>query len=499
MKTEKDSKLKTRATLVLCTLGLALAATALLANPNIICQQARQLGFSSCKSSACQEEASIAALTSAYGDLADQITAAALAEAGLLSQRLDELSYGIGARITGSAALERAIRWVRDEMRSDGLEEVQLQAVEGIANWTRGRESLELLAPRHMALSMVGLGGSIGGDLTGEVLVVASFEDLAAKAAQAHGKIVLFNEPYVSYEETVVYRSTGAVEAAKVGAVAALVRSVQSFSMGNPHTGVMAYADNVTRIPTAALSLEHADLLQWLSDRNETITVRLKMEAQTHAPVASHNVLGQVSGRKSPHEVVTVGGHIDSWDVGLGAMDDGAGLLVTWEAVRVVAFVDEEQGTDDVNGGITYAKTHSHETHVMAIESDSGAFQPRGFYAWGASPALSTVGHVARALLAGLNATEIDRTEYGGTDVTPLHQMYGTLTMELKTDASKYFWYHHSVADTPDKMDPQEMARCAATVAIMAYTIADIEEQLPREHPLALKEAQALRMAVASQ
>jgi carboxypeptidase Q len=325
------------------------------------------------------------------------------------------------------------------------------------------------------------------------VLVVRSFDDLAAKAAEARGKIVLFDVPFTGYGATVQYRSRGAIEAAKVGAVAVLIRSVASNSMQNPHTGAMRYDTAVTRIPAAALSVEDAMLLHRMYARGEPIVVTLKMEAQTHPDALSRNVVAELVGREKPDEVVVLGGHIDSWDVGQGAMDDGGGSVVAWEVlrvlkrlglrprrtIRVVLWTNEENG---LRGANAYRDAHAAELskHVLAMESDAGVFAPQGFSVDGSEEAVEMMRGLA-PLLESIGATRI--TPGGaGADVGPLTAL-GVPGLGLQVDGTRYFWYHHSEADTMDKLDPREMAQCVAAMAVMAYIIAEMPETLPRRAP----------------
>ena len=301
-----------------------------------------------------------------YQAVADRIIRTALADSSAYN-RLGELVDRFGHRLSGSASLEQAIDWVLAEMRRDGLDRPGTEPVK-VPHWVRGRESVDLIQPRPMPLVMLGLGGSVGTPkkgITAPVLVVGSFDELTARAAEAKGKIVLFDAPFVSYGQTVAYRVGGASAAAKVGAVACLIRSVASYSIRSPHTGVMRYDSTVARIPTAALSVEDAMMLHRMQDRGQPVTVRLYMEARTLPDADSRNVMAEVTGREHPDEVVVMGGHIDSWDVGQGAMDDGGGLVVAWEAVslihrlglhprrtiRVVGWTNEENGS---KGGEAY-------------------------------------------------------------------------------------------------------------------------------------------------
>jgi carboxypeptidase Q len=368
-----------------------------------------------------------------------------------------------------------------------------------VPRWVRGDESAELLAPRAQPLHMIGLGGSVGtpaGGITADVLVVGSAEELAARAADARGKIVLFDVPFTTYGETVRYRSLGAAAAAKAGAVASLIRSVSSFSMQNPHTGSMRYIDTtVVRVPAAAVSVEDAMMLHRMQQRGERIRVRLTMGARTLPDAPSRNVVAEIVGRERPEEVVVISGHLDSWDVGQGAMDDGGGSVAAWEAVRlmqrlglrprrtvrVVLWTNEENG---VRGGTAYRDTHRAQLdrHVLAIESDNGVFRPFGFRFQGPDASLPMMRQIAR-LLEPIGAGRMEKGD-GEADVGPMIAL-GVPGLALDVDGTKYFWYHHSSADTMDKLDPGEIARCVAAMAVAAYVVADMPGTIPHEVPRA--------------
>jgi carboxypeptidase Q len=430
-------------------------------------------------------------VTTRYREVADRIIAAALADSSAYA-RLGEMVDRVGHRLSGSESLERAIDWMLAEMTRDGLANVRGEPVM-VPVWVRGRESAQLVEPRPMGLPMLGLGGSVGTPpegITAEVLVVGSFGELEARGAEARGKIVLFDVPWAGYGPTVQYRLHGAVAAARHGAVASLIRSVTPESQRSPHTGMMTYVDSVPRIPHAAITVEDAMLLRRLQERGERIVVRLRMEAQTLPDAPSRNPVGELVGRERPDEVVVLGGHIDSWDVGQGAMDDAGGVVATWEAVRlltrlgltprrtirVVGWTNEENG---LRGGTAYRDTHRDalDRHVLAIESDAGVFRPLGFGFTGSDSAFALVRQVG-ALLEGIGAGEIRRGG-GGADIGPIMRE-GVPGMGLDVDGTRYFWYHHSEGDTLDKLDPRDMALCVAALAVMAYVAADLEEPLPR-------------------
>jgi carboxypeptidase Q len=422
---------------------------------------------------------------------ADRIIDAAVKDSTAWN-RLAELTETFGARFSGTPALERAIDWMLAKMKEDGLQNVRGERVM-VPVWVRGAESAQLLQPRAQNLPMLGLGGSIGtppAGITADVIVVSSFSDLTSKAARAVGKIVLFDVPFTSYGETVQYRARGAVEAAKVGAVAALVRSVTPYSMRTPHTGGMFYDSTVRRIPAAAITVEDAQMLRRMQDRGERVRVKLAMSARMLPDAPSRNVVAEIVGSEKPDEIVVFGGHIDSWDVGRGAMDDAGGVVVAWEAVRllqrlglkpkrtirVVGWTNEENGG---RGGQGYRDAHKAEVdkHVLAIESDGGVFKPLGYGFTGSDAALDIVKQIG-TLLDRIGAGAIVKGG-GGADIAPIMAL-GVPGMGLNVDGTKYFWYHHTDADTIEKLDPRDMALCVATMAVMAYIVADLPEPLPR-------------------
>jgi carboxypeptidase Q len=342
---------------------------------------------------------------------------------------------------------------------------------------------------------MLGLGGSIGTPQKGveaEVLVVNSFKDLKAKAKQAKDKIVLYDVPFTTYGETVQYRVSGAVEAAKVGAVASLIRSVGPFSMKTPHTGNSRYQDGVKKIPHAAITGEDASLLHRLQKRGETVRVQLYMEARTLPDTKSRNIVAEIRGSEKPEEIVVLGGHIDSWDVGQGAMDDAGGCFAAWEAlklmkelglrprrtVRLVMWTNEENG---LRGAKKYRdlvkENDTLHNHVLAMESDGGVFTPRGFGFSGSDEAYEIIEQIG-SLLKPIGADKITRGG-GGADISPLMNE-GIPGMGLRVDGSRYFWYHHTSADTIDKLSAEEYKKCVATMAVMAYTVANMEKTLPK-------------------
>lgn len=430
-------------------------------------------------------------LADQYREPAGRIIQAALADSAAW-QRLAELTDRFGHRLSGSASLEQAIDWMLVEMRRDGLDGVRGEPVM-VPRWVRGEESAELLAPRPVPLAMLGLGGSIGtppAGITADVMVVAGFEELTRRAAEARGRIVLFDAPFTSYGATVQYRVNGAVAAARAGAVASLIRSVASGSMRSPHTGVMNYDSAVPRIPHAALSVEDAAMIHRMVDRGERVRLKLVMNARTLPDAPSRNVVAELRGRERPEEIVVMGGHIDSWDVGTGAMDDAGGVVAAWEAIRllnrlglrprrtirVVGWTNEENGG---RGATAYRDRHEAELgdHILALESDNGVFRPRGI-GFSGSPAARVLIREIVALLAPIGADSVGGGG-GGADIGPIMRR-GVPGMSPMVDGARYFWYHHSPADTVDKLDPRDMAAVVALMAVVTYVVADMPDRLPR-------------------
>ena len=433
------------------------------------------------------------AIPAKYAAIASRIINAAQADSSAAWNLIAELTDRFGHRLSGSAALEQAITWTAAAMTKDGLDNVRREKVM-VPHWVRGIESLELVAPRRQRLPMLGLGGSIGtppAGITAQVMVVSSFEDLAARAGEAKGKIVLYDADWRDYGYNGGFRRLGAIAAAKAGAVASLARSAGPYGIRTPHTGNMSYDSTVKKIPHASVTMEDAMLIRRMINRGDTVRVTLTMHARMLPDAQSHNVMGDLRGREKPDEVVVMGGHIDSWDVGQGAMDDAGGIVVAWEAIkllrklgltprrtiRVVGWTNEENGA---RGGAAYRDAHKNETHQLAIESDGGVFSPLGFGFTG-SPAARSIVEAIGSLLAPIKAGKIEASG-GGADIGPIMST-GVPGMGLNVDGSRYFWFHHTDGDTPDKLDPAEVQRCVAVMAVMAFIAADLEQTLPRATP----------------
>lgn len=464
-------------------------------------------------------------LSSQYATTSHRIVDAALADNGAY-EKLERLCDDVGHRLSGSEALDQAIKWAADAMRADGLDNVRTEPVQ-VVRWVRGAESVEMIEPRPQRLVMLGLGGSIATPpegITAEVEVVRDEAELDRLGTGAAGKIVLFNNAMPAYDpirgsgygQTVRFRSHGADLASDKGAVACLVRSVTAHSLRTPHTGAMSYGEGKRKIPAAAITIEDAAQIARLRVRGIKVLVRLKMEAHTEDKVASANVIGEIRGSTAPDEVVVVGGHIDSWDVGDGAHDDGAGCVMSMQAlavlkklglrprrtIRCVLFTNEENG---LAGGKQYALDHAAElkNHVAALESDSGGFRPVAIGisipesapppgSYSSTRVLDAARrrrepsdkdqHAAARLAAVLKLLEPKLSVYatsggGGADISPMRSA-GVPQLGLDVDGEHYFDYHHTPADTLDKVNPRDLRECVATLAATLYVVADMPGRL---------------------
>jgi carboxypeptidase Q len=408
-------------------------------------------------------------------------------------QRLAELTDTFGGRLSGSDNLDRAVEWAVRTMKADGLENVHTERVM-VPHWVRGREAAEIVDPAKNPVAVVGLGGGVStppGGLDAEVLVVTSFDDLRSKAADAKGRIVLYNVPYNGYSETVTYRTGGARVAAQYGAAAALVRSIGPLGLRTTHTGSVTYPPGQTQIPAAAISIEDANRIARLSARNRPVRMRLILESRSEPDVESANVIGEIRGREKPGEIVLLAGHLDSWDVGAGASDDAVGCIVTWEAarlmkklnirprrtVRVVLFTNEENG---LRGAAAYLEKHAAAAsdHVFALESDSGVFAPAALGFSGSATARAALLQLG-SLLSPLDFPEITAGG-GGADIGPIAQAGNVPTMAYLGDAARYFVIHHTAADTVERIAPDEVSKAAAAIAVISYAVAEMPERLPR-------------------
>ncbi len=441
-------------------------------------------------------------ISTRYRETAERITRAILAE-NQAYDRLEELCVGIGHRLSGSIGLEKAIDWAMATMKSDGQVNVGRENVM-VRHWVRGDESVTMLEPRVQKLNVLGLGDSVGTPpegITAPVVVVADEEELEALGEGVRGKIVLFNRampPYdprrgSGYGTAVRYRVHGARMAAERGAVGSLIRSVTASSLHTPHTGGMQYGDAPTRVPAAALTIEDTETIARLQSLGIPVVVNMKMEAKSLPDAVSANVIGELRGSTHPEEVVVIGGHIDSWDVGHGAHDDAGGCVIAMEAmhvlrklnliprrtIRVVLWTNEENG---LAGGKAYAAQHAGELgrHVAAIESDSGVFKPLGYGISCTEKDREAVAAAQLEEIMGLFPPEMGeltaRIGGGGPDISPMRKA-GVILMGHRVEGSRYFDYHHTHADTIDKVDREELSRNVAMMATVAYILADMPER----------------------
>ncbi len=408
-------------------------------------------------------------------------------------RRVAELTDTHGARLSGSDNLARAIAWAAATMKADGLENVRTESVM-VPRWVRGEERAEIVDPPRHEIEILGLGGTVAtppGGIEADVLPVTGFDDLRVKAAAVRGRIVLFNAPYTTYSETVTYRTAGARTAAQYGAVAVLVRAVGPIGLRTPHTGSVQYGPEPGRIPAAALSVEDASRIARLVDGGRRVRVRLVTSGRFDPDTESANVIGEIVGRERPDEIVLLGGHIDSWDVGAGASDDAVGCVVTWEVarlmkalgirprrtIRIVLWTNEENG---LRGAHAYAQRHAATAanHVFALESDSGVFAPAALGFTGSAAARVQMAQIA-SLLRPLGLSEIGPGG-GGADIGPIAEAGNVPTMAYLGDPAKYFVIHHTAADTVERITPDEVSRAAAAIAVVAYAVAEMPDRLAR-------------------
>ena len=432
-----------------------------------------------------------------YEEIAKKITATGL-KTCQSHAILTDLCTNVGHRLSGSPGAEKAVDWAVATMKSLGFDNVRREPCM-VTHWERGPvEKGAILLPGNPegeAIRVCALGGSVGteaGGLTAEILEVKSLDELKAAGDKAKGKIIFFNRPFdrslyrPDYGGANWQRVTGAIEAAKVGAIGALVRSMTSRLDDIPHTGMMIYDPNVTKVPAAAVSTKGAERLAALLKTNPGLKVRLELSSKSFPDVESFNVLGEIRGSEKPEEVIVIGGHLDSWDKGQGAHDDGAGCVHAIEAIRLlkelglrpkrtiraVMFMNEENG---LGGGRAYAEVkRPGERHIAGIESDNGGFAPRGFGIGGAPAVYDRLGKFGY-LLEPIGADKLVRGG-GGADIGPLAAQ-GVPLMGLNVEVHRYFDYHHTEIDTIDAVNERELELGAISMAILSYVIA--EEGLP--------------------
>jgi len=461
-------------------------------------------------------------LAAKYKPDADRILAAASTDTDGYAA-LQYLTDHIGKRLSGSPQLNTAVTWGAELMRNAGFENIRIQPVM-VPHWVRGEESGTIIGPVTKPLHMLGLGMSVGtpkGGITAPVLFVKDFATFdALPASDVRGKIVVFNPGWHGYGVNSQYRTAGPSRAASKGAVAVLVRSATGLVLQLPHTGTLRYDDKQPKVPAAAISVEDALLIERLA-KEGPVTVHLDMQAHMEPDVQAGNVMGEIRGSEHPEEIVVLGGHIDSWDVGQGAQDDGSGIMGAFEAVsllhklglkpkrtiRVVFWVNEENGGA---GGKAYRDMLGDKVseHVAAIEMDNGAEKPlgMGYGSFGsprrpAAPApgmasstpaasaaldMSTLSANEKqsyttmqdivALLAPIGADTV-ATSGGGSDIGPI-VAEGVPSLSPRTVAEHYFDWHHTEADTLDKVDLEDYRKNVAMLSVVAYVLADMDGKL---------------------
>lgn len=435
-----------------------------------------------------------------------------LQEAALKSdyawRQVAHLSDNIGPRLSGSLGAAKAVEYVASELKAIGCK-VQVQKVM-VPHWVRGEETGALVSYPGQAEGMTqnivlcALGPSVATDpkgLTAEVIVAHSFNEFSAiPPERVNGKIVLFNYPFDqriadqgrsgdAYSQAVAYRTNGAATAARKGAVGCLVRSVGGANFRLPHTGWTQYVDDAKKIPAAAVCAEDADLITRLAQQGP-VTMKLTLTPQTLPEAESANVIGDVEGSEHPEQIVLVSGHLDSWDLGTGAIDDGAGVAASMEVVnlvkklnlkpkrtiRMVAWMNEENGSAGSKG---YEKELGKDfaNHFAVMETDNGAGHPIGLNVKG--PALKKMLEPVAAILQDFGAGALNLVEHCGADISLMEQA-GVPALSPIQDSRTYFHYHHSAADTLDKIVPKELAENAAVITVAAYALANSEQPLPR-------------------
>ena len=425
-------------------------------------------------------------------------------------RQVAHLSNNIGPRLSGSAQAQKAVEYVAAELKALGLE-VQLEKIM-VPHWVRGEETAALVEFPGMAenttqkIVLCALGASVATPaegLTAEVVVVRDFDELQALGRdKVSGKIVLFNYHFDkqmaaqsragdAYSQAVKYRADAPTAAGRLGAAAALIRSVGGAEYRLPDTVQTDYKADAPKIPAGAVTAEDADLISALVQQGP-VKMRLVLTPQTLPDAPSFNVIGDIKGSERPEQVIIVSGHLDSWDLGTGAIDDGAGVAVSMETanlipklhlrpkrtIRVIAWMNEENG---LAGGKTYAKDHEKEitNHFAAIETDGGAGHPLGM-SFATKPEGKTFFDPVAKILQSSGAGIFNFAEHaGGADIGPLTKL-GVPGFSPIQDNRFYFNYHHTAADTLDKIVPQELAENAAVVAVTAYALANLEKPLPR-------------------
>jgi len=413
------------------------------------------------------------------------------------SQAYDTLSYltdMIGPRLSGSRGAAAAVAWTTGRFRVWGIPVTNERVM--VPHWVRGREEGSLVSHMNQKIVLTALGGSVAtpaAGITAEVVEAGSFDELKTLGTKVKGKIVFFNVPmdmdlvrshraFEAYGKAVAYRSAGPSRAAEYGARAVVIRSVGSASLRTPHTGSLRYDAKQPKIPAAAMTAEDAMLVHRLLERGERVRMHLVLTPRELPDVPSANVIAEWRGSEKPDEIVLIGAHVDSWDLGTGAIDDGSGVAMVMETmrllqemnlrprrtIRAVLFMNEENG---LRGGRGYFEKHKSDKHVAAIETDAGAAAPIGFTTTLKGDALTALEARTRAL-AAVGAHRFETTQETGADTGPLVES-GVPGFGLVPEPLHYFDYHHTPADTLDKVDRRELAQDTAAIAALAWVLAD--------------------------
>ncbi|KAJ2950647.1 hypothetical protein O0L34_g8903 [Tuta absoluta] len=408
----------------------------------------------------------------------------------------DELAKFVdkfGGRPSGSEVLEQSIDYMIQRTIEEHVNDISTEAVT-VPHWERGEERITMLEPRKKNIALFGLGNSVSTPpegITAEVVVISNFHILMKKPnEEIEGKIVLFDPKFTTYSETNVYRREGATEASKKGAAACLIRSVTPFSIYSPHAGVQSYGKNVTQIPVAAITLEDADLIRRISDRGVKVVLNVEMFSSFDIKT-SRNTLIDLKGSEIPEKLVIVSGHIDSWDVGEGAMDDGDGMIVSWavpivlnrlnlqpkRTIRCILWTAEEM---ELIGAYAYEEKHRHEIDNInfIMESDEGTGVPLGLYVSGTEEARCIIAEVLK-LFASMNSSTLIEQNPTGTDVSVIIEK-GIPGASLYNNWEKYYWFHHTAGDAMNIEDPDTLDLITAFWTAVAYVIADISANIPR-------------------
>lgn len=399
--------------------------------------------------------------------------------------------------MSGTQNSENAIDWMMVKLNAAKLDNVHGEEV-SLPHWERGYENADLISPHKKNLRITGLGSSVGtprGGIIADCIVVESFKEFETiPAEKVRGNIVVFVPKWEGYGKTVIYRRDAATVASRKGAVAALVRSVTPFSVGSPHTGWQHYADDVRQIPSAALTVEDAESLLRLYKNGENVTIHLEMADRNLGLAVSRNIVAEWAGQNA-RPVVVVSGHFDSWDIGAGALDDGGGAFISWNAlvllkslglpppkrtIRAILWTGEEQG---IRGASAYAEQHkANETSEFNffIESDMGTFEPRGLDFSGNADAECIFKEILKVVGSPLNATEFNSPIDAGPDID-MWASRGFPSASLLNKNDHYFWFHHSAGDSMLVLRPEDLDKNCALFAAAAYVIANLSVDMPKE------------------